>query len=169
MLLSKTRKHNASMAAAQTYEDWRDAALAHDNSSGAALWKDTEDSPHFGNKSIRRRLTQLLELRANQDGVGLLFALNEGIHGNMDGMGNARLYQKAKFGTKSLIEDYVDAIVNSLQYIAQPSVTDISFEDKIEFFRRAQHCFGRSAFMMSGFGETFRREVLYARPKEGAA
>ena len=89
------------------------------------------------------------------DDRGLLVALNEGIHGNMGGMGRSSLYEKAKFGTKQLIVDYVDEVVSALQYLADPRVDDIDFAEKLDFFRRADHCFGHSAFMMSGSGSLF--------------
>ena len=41
--------------------------------------------------TIRTRIDKLRSLRANHDDHGLLFALNEGIHGNMGGMGNFTL------------------------------------------------------------------------------
>ena len=34
-------------------------------------------------------------------------------------------------------------------------VDDIDFAEKLDFFRRADHCFGHSAFMMSGSGSLF--------------
>ena len=98
------------------------------------------------------RLDRLRALRARHDNRGLLFNLNEGIHGNMGGMGSAALYEKAKFGTKQLIVDYVDEIVSALEHLASPDVDEISSEEKLDFFHRADHCFGRSAFMMSGSG-----------------
>jgi NTE family protein len=94
----------------------------------------------------------LQSLRARHDNRGLLFTLNEGIHGNMGGMGKSALYERAMSGTKRLIVDYVDEIVDALELLASPAVDDISFEEKLEFFRRARHCFGRSALMMSGSG-----------------
>ena len=48
--------------------------------------------------------------------------------------------------------DYVDEIVSALEHIADPQVDEISPEEKMDFFRRADHCFGRTAFMMSGSG-----------------
>ena len=39
------------------------------------------------------RLRALQEYREKGDDEGLLFALNEGIHGNMGGMGKSILYQ----------------------------------------------------------------------------
>ncbi len=152
MILNTTLKMEKAMSQAENYSDWSDAAAAHDRSTGVDKWKASDDSKHFDNVSIRRRLKRLSKLWKAQDNAGLLYALNEGIHGNMDGMGNDRLHQKAKFGTKQLIQDYVDAIVNSLEYLASDKVDDIPFEEKLDFFRRAQHCYGRSAFLMSGSG-----------------
>src|SRR3546814_3532563 len=82
------------------------------------------------------------------DVKGLLFTLNEGIHGNIDGMGNERLYQKARFGTKRLIEDYVAQVVAALDSIAASRA--IQRDKKRDFFRRAQHCYGRSARVLTG-------------------
>tara|TARA_R100001244_G_scaffold20643_8_gene21630 strand:+ start:41907 stop:43379 length:1473 start_codon:yes stop_codon:yes gene_type:complete len=152
MILNTTLKMEKAMAQAKSYSEWSKAAKAHDKSTGVDIWKASDESKHFDHMSIRRRLKRLSKLWKSQDNAGLLYALNEGIHGNMDGMGHARLYQKAMFGTKQLIQDYVDAITNSLEYLASAKVTDIPFEEKLDFFRRAQHCYGRSAFLMSGSG-----------------
>ncbi len=169
MILNTTLKMEKAMAQAENYSDWSDAAAAHDRSTGVDKWKASDDSKHFDNASIRRRLKRLSKLWKAQDNAGLLYALNEGIHGNMDGMGNDRLHQKAKFGTKQLIQDYVDAIVNSLEYLASDKVDDIPFEEKLDFFRRAQHCYGRSAFLMSGSGAFlyFHMGVVKALWSEG--
>ncbi|OAO04588.1 DUF3336 domain-containing protein [Parasphingorhabdus sp.] len=169
MILNTTLKMEKSMAQAKSYSEWSKAAKAHDRATGVDQWKKADESKHFDHKSIRRRLKRLSRLWKAQDNAGLLYALNEGIHGNMDGMGNDRLHQKAKFGTKQLIQDYVDAIVNSLEYLASEKVTDIPFEEKLDFFRRAQHCYGRSAFLMSGSGAYlyFHVGVVKALWKEG--
>jgi NTE family protein len=140
---------------ASSYEDWKEAALYHDAKTGLNRWKLLDQSRRYDYVSIRVRLDALRALRARHDNRGLLFSLNEGIHGNLGGMGRSTLYDKAKFGTKQLIVDYVDEIVSALEHLASPEVDEISFEEKLDFFRRADHCFGRSAFMMSGSGSLF--------------
>ena len=152
MFVSRLKKLEAAMASAVTYDEWRDAAIAHDEASGAARWKNIDQSRRYDFVSIRSRLDHLRNLRARQDDRGLLFTLNEGIHGNMGGMGTAALYGKAKFGTKKLIENYVEEIALALEHLASPDVDSISFEEKLDFFQRASHCFGRSALMLSGSG-----------------
>ena len=140
------------MAAAESYDEWREAAIAHDKASGVQEWVESDESKHFDYVSIRRRLEKLRALRAAGDYERLLYALNEGIHGNIDGIGRRALYGKAMFGTKRLIVEYVDEVVQALELLASDAAADIPFDDRVDFFRRAQHCFGCSAFVMSGAG-----------------
>lgn len=146
------RKYALAMEQAENYAQWQEAAQAYDSATGMDRWRSREQSTQFDNVSIRIRLDRLRSMRARHDYRGLLFTLNEGIHGNMGGMGKSALYERAAFGTKQLIHDYVDEIVDALELLAGPSLDEISFEEKLEFFRRAQHCFGRSALLMSGSG-----------------
>ena len=152
MILSATRRLQRAMDAATSYEEWREAAIAHDKASGVYEWVQSDESKHFDHVSIRRRLRRLRKLRLAGDHERLLYALNEGIHGNIDGIGRRALYGKAKFGTKRLIVEYVDEVVRALELLASDAASDIPFETRVDFFRRAQHCFGCSAFVMSGAG-----------------
>ena len=150
-----TRRLKKAMENATNYEEWREAAIAHDARTGMDRWKATEQSRLYDYVAIRVRLDELRTMRSRRDNRGLLFSLHEGIHGNLGGMGRQSLYDKALYGTKKLIEDYVDEVVSALDHLADPKVDDIGFEEKLDFFRRADHCFGRSAFMMSGSGSLF--------------
>ncbi len=146
------RKFAKAMDQAENYEQWMEAAKGFDAATGMDRWRMRDQSSQFDNVSIRIRLDRLRAMRARHDYRGLLFTLNEGIHGNMAGMGKSVLYERAVFGTKQLIHDYVEEIVDALETLASPAVEEISFEDKLEFFRRAHHCFGRTALLMSGSG-----------------
>jgi predicted acylesterase/phospholipase RssA len=151
------------MRHADNYADWKSAALEHDAKSGFEAWKSKEESKSYDYVNIRTRIDALKEYRRQEDDIGLLFALNEGIHGNQGGMGKSILYEKAKLGTKHLIEEYVDEIVSALDYISTiPESSEITKEDKLDFFERASHCFGRSALMLSGAGSLghFHRGVI---------
>ena len=152
MILSKLQKLEYAMAEAESYEEWREAAIEHDEASGVDEWVESDESKHFDHASIRRRLERLRRLRESGDHAGLLFALNEGIHGNIDGMGRRALYGKAKFGTKRLIMEFVDEVVNVLELLASDEADDIPFDERLDFFHRARHCYGCSAFVMSGAG-----------------
>ena len=152
MIFSLTKRLEADMAAAGSYAEWKKAAIEHDKASGAEKWKNSDVSKYFDYGSIRTRLNRLQRQRRKGDCEGLLFSLNEGLHGNIDGMGHPRLYGKARFGTKKLIVAYVEEVVRGLDMLASDAAKDISLETRLDFFRRAQHCYGSSALMMSGAG-----------------
>jgi NTE family protein len=152
MIYSGTKRLESAMEAATCYDEWARAAKAHDDKSGVTKWKKSDESKYFDYKSIRRRLRRLRRLRKNGDLVGILYELNQGVHGNIDGMGHPRLHGKAQFGTKKLIVDYVNEVVTALELLASPDADGIPFDERFDFFRRAQHCNGCSALMMSGAG-----------------
>ena len=153
-MLNKRRLKNLEkrMDRAESYADWREMALEHDEISGMKRWREVDQTNLYDYATIRRRVDRLRSLRARGDDVGLLFTLNEGIHGNMGGMGSSKLHQQAKGGTKLLIEEYIDEIDSALRYLAELDSPDISTADKLDFFYRANHCYGRSALMLSGGG-----------------
>ena len=105
MLLSKSRDFERAMSNASDYQEWQAAAIAYDKATGMDRWRRKDPTRQYDYVSIRLRLDRLRSMRAKHDYHGLLFNLNEGIHGNMGGMGNAALYHRARFGTKQLIED----------------------------------------------------------------
>ena len=140
------------MSRADSYATWFELAASHDHATGADLWRKTDKSRLYDDASIGLRLKKLRRLRKKGDDHGLLFALNEGIHGNMAGMGQANLYQRAKCGTKELIEDYIREICDALDYLSPRDFAGIPWADRVEFFQRASHCYGRSALMLSGGG-----------------
>jgi NTE family protein len=137
---------------ANSFAQWRQLAQSADHETGADQWRSINESPLYDATSINTRLQRLRALRRKGDDNGLLFALNEGIHGNMAGMGNVKLYETARLGTKVLIQEYIDEICAALEYLSPRDFDGISWADRIEFFQRASHCYGRSALMLSGGG-----------------
>ena len=140
------------MDEAESYAAWTEAAHAYDERNGLDRWKQIHKTRLYDYKVISARLERMQVLRQANNNHDLLFTLNEGIHGNLGGMGGEALYQRAKFGTKQLIADYVDEVVASLKHLAKPRVKGVSMAEKLDFFTRAQLCFGQSALMFSGSG-----------------
>lgn len=140
------------MAEAESYQEWKESAIAYDERNGLQRWKQNERSRRYDYRSILGRLEALQKMRQANDNHGLLFTLNEGIHGNLGGMGSSSMYQKAKFGTKQLIVDYVEEVASALEHLAKPKLKGVTLREKIDFFHRAHLCFGQSALMFSGSG-----------------
>lgn len=152
MLVNGNLKLKRSLKKAASYEEWAAAAHAFDQNNGLDRWRRKDATRQYDHVTIRIRLDRLQSLKARHDIRGMLYTLNEGIHGNMGGMGKAGLYGHALSGTKYLVEAYIEEIVHTLDLLAEDDSGDISDDEKRDFFRRASHCYGRSAFMMSGSG-----------------
>ena len=152
MASRKLKKLEKAMDSATNYDEWTEHALAHDELSGAKRWRDIDQSRQYDYAQIRLRLDRLRSLRVRNDYQGLMFTLNEGIHGNMGGMGRSSLYRRAKFGTKRLIEQYIAEIDDALRFLADLDPAIIDVQTKMDFFYRANICYGRSALMLSGGG-----------------
>jgi len=140
------------MGDANTYEEWMAAALTEDERSGASEWKKVDRSRRYDYKVVQRRLEEIRLVKASGDPHRVLFYLNEGIHGNAGGMGSSSLYRRAAFGTKDLVTDYIQELAGALEMLAGVATDVISRAEKLDFFRRASHCFGRTAIMFSGGG-----------------
>ncbi|MCX7062226.1 MAG: DUF3336 domain-containing protein [Gammaproteobacteria bacterium] len=153
--LTRLARYEQQLASATSYAEWREAAQAHDRASGASGWQQRDASAQYDFRSVRQRLDALRQFRHQSDNVGLLYSLNEGVHGNLDGMGSSALYRRARFGTKQLVDDYVAEVIAALQHLASPAADDLPWAVRHDFFERASTCFGRSALMLSGSGSLF--------------
>ncbi|MFT6724945.1 MAG: TAG lipase/steryl ester hydrolase/phospholipase A2/LPA acyltransferase, partial [Arenicella sp.] len=114
MVLGSERKFKRALKNSASYEEWLAAAEAYDHYKGMDRWRQRDHSRQYDYVSIRTRLDTLRSLKSRHDSRGLLYTLNEGIHGNMGDMGRAGLYGHALAGTKRLIEDYIEEIVHTL-------------------------------------------------------
>ncbi len=137
---------------AQSYAQWSEIAQQHDQFTGMEQWRDTDHTSLYDHAEIRLRLQQLQDQHHQQDHAGLLFTLNQGIHGNMGGMGRPALYSQARFGTKRLVTEYIDEIAHALDILSNSDSPQLDTHEKLDFFHRARHCFGSSALMLSGAG-----------------
>lgn len=164
MYKTKLKAINKRLSEAESYDEWRSIAAEYDRSSGLDEWKERENSTLYDYVEIRKRHDGIRELIAKKDSEGLLFALNEGIHGNMGGMGKSVLFSRSLLGTKQLIIDYIDSICEALLLLADKKNKDVPLGDKVDLFQRASICFGRSALMLSGGGQlgNFHGGVLKA-------
>jgi len=170
MILGSTQSRlNATMNRASSYKQWSDAAIQYDRETGLEHWKKSDACESYDYHTIRHRFDIIRDLRLRRDYHQLLFTLNEGIHGNLGGMGKPSLYNKAKFGTKNLIHQYINELCEALEELHQAPADVIASEEKQDFFLRASHCYGRSALMLSGGGSLgfFHAGVVKALLQEG--
>ncbi len=138
------------MEGAANYGIWREAAMSYDKEAGLEEWKFTDASPFYDFKLIQRRLAQILGAREGGYLRRLMFILQEGLHGNLGNISNPMLYRFTRFGTKRLIEHYLDEVCESLDWLCDEDSDEITLAEKIEFFEATSQTFGQSSLMLSG-------------------
>ena len=146
----KLRELETAMDQATNYAEWRDAAESHDQLTGALEWMGETESDNYDWRLLKSRTELLRRLRRKGDISRLVFYLHEELHGNLGNMANPALYGRAKTGTKRLITDYLDEVVDILDVLCNLDEATLPRDRKLQFFRQAAHSFGRSALVLSG-------------------
>ena len=150
-----------------SYEDWISAAKGLDEHLGNDSWKENPDYSYYDSHTIDRVKDQMKRLRiaaeaaegngthaaAGERSIDRLRELAEaGVKNNFAGFENPRLYSETYYGTKDLVQDYVDEISASLRFLF--STRQLTTEQKRELSRHLSNNFGRTALCLSG-GATF--------------
>lgn len=138
------------MDTAESYEEYKDAAHAHDELSGAEEWKAKDVCKDYDYRAIRKRSKRLKAAKARGDAADLMYILQEGLHGNLGNISASSIKLQTKIGTKHLIEDFIKEVCESLDFIYQANENEIDFYEKLSFFDETAHAFGRSCLMLSG-------------------
>ncbi|KAK4047625.1 hypothetical protein OIV83_005283 [Microbotryomycetes sp. JL201] len=135
---------------AKTYQEWRSCALALDDYLRFNEWKKSAPNAYYDSPLVRRVLRTLRQLREDEDVEGVCAVLHAALRSNFAGVENFRLYSETFFGTKELIEDYVEEVARCISFVRQAPASTISLEEKQEFFRSAAKNLGASALCLSG-------------------
>ncbi|KAI9063236.1 patatin-domain-containing protein [Trametes sanguinea] len=133
---------------AKSYQEWKDAALALDEYMHFDEWKLIDEDPYYDWKLVRKVRRSLKAMREKNDARGVLGVLETCIRNNFAGIESARLYSETYYGTKVLIESYIDEVERALEYIRE--TPEISNEEKKRFFKSANTNLGTSALCLSG-------------------
>lgn len=138
------------MAHARDYASWFEAAQELDRREGMETWREDEASPDYDHRLIGDRLQMLRKYRSQNDVLALVHYLRQGMHWNLGNLSNPELYHHSRVGTKYLIQDYLDTLVSTLNYLCDSDFPELPVEDKNKFFQDVALSFGRSALVLSG-------------------
>ncbi|KAH9826855.1 patatin-like phospholipase domain-containing protein [Teratosphaeria destructans] len=162
---NKLRKQ---LRAQTSYEDWVKAAKELDHYLGSDQWKEDDEYAYYDSRTIRRVLEQMRRLRQNAEQdektpssgtVGKMRPVDElaglaeaCVKNNFAGFENPRLYSETYYGTKNLVQNYVDEVATSLRFLLHSN--QMSQESKRSLSKHLSTNFGRTALCLSG-GATF--------------
>lgn len=149
------------------YHDWIEAAQQLDSHLGSDKWKTTDEYAYYDSKTIRRVKQRMQSLkqkaqaeakdhpavspgaRAIDDLRGLVEAC---VKNNFAGFENPRLYSETYYGTKNLVQDFVDEVSDCITVLLDSDL--LTLEDKRAMVKHLSTNFGRTALCLSG-GATF--------------
>lgn len=149
-MFNKIKKHQKYMSEARTYDQWKDAALELDYLQGHVEWKETFPSDLYNYELIYDRLKNLRDYHLKKDHEELIRSLREGLHHDLGNMGNPDLYNISHVGTKHLIEEYVNQVCDSLNYVCDQHIPNFTDQKKLDFFKDTLLSYGRPALLLSG-------------------
>ncbi|KAL9552377.1 hypothetical protein MBANPS3_003788 [Mucor bainieri] len=141
--------------AAKSYKAWSHAAMALDNLTGANEWKNSPVSKDYDYKLLQSRINEIDHIRSSgQDRRAMTFALRLSLSRNLGDMSNSALFGHCYIGTKKLISDYIDHIIEQLEWIGDTTTptVDMDFKQRHDYFMNLRHSYGRTALLLSGGG-----------------
>ena len=145
------------------YADWMQAAKELDAFLGNEQWKETDDYAYYDHATVKRVHEQLKSRRERasdgyrgpRDGKTSQQALEElkslveaCLKNNFAGVENPRIYSETYYGTKNLVQEFIDELQTCLSFLL-----DSSFWSKSDKYALARHLhtnFGRTALCLSG-------------------
>ena len=144
-----------------TFEDWRAAAQELDAHLRNDEWKRADDYAYYDYITVRKvkdRLKACREIAKSQEHLKaepfsqalkeLRNLVEACVKNNFAGVENPRLYSESYYGTKHLVQEFVDELYASLTYLLHSS--QISQAEKYTFAKQLHTNFGRTALCLSG-------------------
>jgi predicted acylesterase/phospholipase RssA len=147
-----------------SYDGWIEAAKELDAHLGNDKWKSEDEYAYYDSKTVKRALAHMTKLRKqaeadektpSSDGQAIddLRGLVEAsVKTNFVGIENPRLYSESYYGTKDLVQNFVEETHTSLAFLK--STKQLDKEAKRSLFKHLHTNFGRTALCLSG-GATF--------------
>ncbi|KAK4106535.1 patatin-domain-containing protein [Parathielavia hyrcaniae] len=158
-------KLRRAMRATSRYRDWVAAARRMDDFFGNGRWKEEDDFAYYDSQTVKRVLNEMRRCRRRAEkgeekgtdegrlATGDLKALIEAcVKNNFVGVENPRLYSQTYYGTKNLVQNFLDEVERSIKFLIDTK--QLSKEEKRVMFKGICANYGRTALCLSG-GATF--------------
>ncbi|CAH6720058.1 patatin-like phospholipase domain-containing protein [[Candida] jaroonii] len=146
--IGQRKKLRDNLRNSKTYEEWVENALALDRYLNLDKWSINSKFSYYDYKTIRLTISKLKALKKDSLDHELLVFLQGCLKTNFAGIENRQLYSHRYFGTKHLVEEYVQVVTECIDHITDSK--NINIGTKRKFFRIASKNYGKSALCLSG-------------------
>ncbi|KAI8289710.1 Patatin-like phospholipase domain-containing protein [Colletotrichum sp. SAR11_57] len=153
-----------SMRRTNNYRDWVVAAKELDSYLDRQRWKEENDFAYYDSKTVKRVWEQMRKCRhraeeqengevdgekGGKPAVEELHALLSAcVKSNFVGVENPRLYSQTYYGTKNLVQNFVDEVERSIKFVL--NTQQLTMEEKRSIFKGMFNNYGRTALCLSG-------------------
>ncbi|KAI0448115.1 lipase [Xylaria telfairii] len=160
----KREKLRHSMRATNNYRDWVRAAKELDAYLGNEQWKEENEYAYYDSKTVRQVYEQVRKRRraaekeekeqqvsesGAKQAVESLKAITEAcVRNNFVGVENPRLYSQTYYGTKNLVQHFIDEVEKSTRFLITSQ--QLPLDEKRALFKRMHANYGRTALCLSG-------------------
>ena len=115
-------------------------------------WRNEPASPHYDHELIADHRDQMRRFRKTGNLPALRDLIEESLHRNLGDVSNQALYEYAYSGTKFLIEDYLEEVETTFNWLCDTEMPHYPDKMKLKMVKDAIRVFGRSALILSGGG-----------------
>ena len=143
------------LRAAKAHGQWVKAAKELDALDGCHEWKAEDESDLYDHEDLRCKLENLESARDNEDLARMLRVIRMELGRDVAGIGNPKLYDHSRIGTKQLIERYVatavDTIESAMRLAARNREGSVA-GDVRQNIVETRRSYGRTGLLLSGGG-----------------
>jgi TAG lipase/steryl ester hydrolase/phospholipase A2/LPA acyltransferase len=143
------------LRAAKAHGQWVKAAKELDALDGCHEWKAEDESDLYDHEDLKCKLENLESAKDNEDLSRMLRVIRMELGRDVAGIGNPKLYDHSRFGTKDLIERYVatavDTIESAMRLAAKNREGSVA-GDVRQNIVETRRSYGRTGLLLSGGG-----------------
>jgi TAG lipase/steryl ester hydrolase/phospholipase A2/LPA acyltransferase len=136
---------------ASTYDDWSSTALRLDSILPKLYaWKFDMSSQYYRYRGVREQLNAIHNVCEDGDFYRMESRLRTGCRRGVFGIGNPRLFDRLYCGTKFLIEQYVNTVLDLLDSVVQNWEEKVSTRERLRSLQNLRNSVGRTALILQG-------------------
>lgn len=146
--VGKRKELRNKLRASRNYGEWVQNALVLDRFLNLDKWSENPKFSYYDYKTVELTISKLASLREEGRDNDLMVILQGCIKKNFAGIENRQLYSHRYYGTKYLVEKYIDEVIVCIDKVIESQ--QINFNDKRRFFRTVLKNYGKTALCLSG-------------------
>lgn len=150
----KVEQISDGVAKCESFAEFKSLVSQYDKTFQMDEWRNTPKSNNYDFKLIQHRLS-MLKRYSEKDLQPLIWTVRSGLLRNLGGICEPVLYSYSMLGTKTLIHEYIDAMVSAINKVAAATPAQkIDSQQKSDFFGYSRASFGSTALLLQG-GSSF--------------